>query len=75
LWDIDGNGLSKIENPETARAILRKVNAMNVQTAFLCGIPAAFFALLSQQQSVTLVLWSLFFAALYIGRDRVPKDL
>lgn len=70
MWDIDGNGLSSIENPQTARAILEKVNAMNVQTAFQCGIPVSLFALLSKEQSVILVLWALVFTALYVGRDK-----
>lgn len=69
MWDVDGNGLSKIEDPELASAILNKVNNMNLENLVKVVIPVAAFALLPQSRSMSLVLFSAIFAALYFMRD------
>lgn len=73
LWDVDGNGLSKIDDPSTARAILDKVNNMNLATALKVAFPCIVFALLPQSSSTALVLLALLFAGLYAVKDKVPK--
>lgn len=59
--------MSEIEDPETARAILAKVNAMNLDTVIKVSIPVAAFALLPQFISAplagVLALGSLLYAA------------
>jgi len=69
LWEVDGNGLSKIEDPKLARAFVEKVNAMNADTALKTIVPSFIFASLSQSSSAPLVLWCLGFAILYGMRD------
>ena len=74
MWEVDDNaGLQKIDNPDTARAIISKVNALNLQTAFQTGLPVALFALLPQSVSAPLVGCAVVFGALYLGRDQIAK--
>jgi len=73
LWDVDGNGLKKIEDPNLARAILSKVNAMNLNTAARCAVPAGIFAVLPQSSAAPLVGSTLVLAALYALNGKLPK--
>lgn len=70
---MDGNGLSKIENPSLARAILDKVNNMNLTNLAQCGACAGAFALLPQSASAPLVSLALVFAVLYAARGSIPE--
>jgi len=72
LWDVDGNGLSQIEDPSLASAFVEKVNDMNVETGIKAIIPAMIFAALPQSSSEPLVLCSISFALLYFVRDKIP---
>ena len=70
---MDGNGLSKIEDSNLARAILDKVNAMNLDTAIQCFLASGVFAVLPQSASVALVESALVFGALYALNGKIPK--
>lgn len=47
--------MKKIEDPNLARAILGKVNAMNLDTAVRCAVVAGIFAVLPQSTAAGLV--------------------
>jgi hypothetical protein len=70
---VDGNGLSKIEDSNIARAILEKVNTMNADTAIQCFTTAGLFAILPQSASAPLVAIALAFATLYALNGKIPK--
>jgi len=72
LWDVDGNGLSKINDDAVAQAILQKVNAMNFENAVKVFVPVTTFALLPQSVASTLVFFALVFAILYALQGRIP---
>ena len=75
LWDLDGDvGLTPVDDPNVARAILRKVNAMNVETAVKVVVPVAVFAALPQSSSVPLVAFAILFAVLYVLQDKIPSS-
>jgi hypothetical protein len=74
LWDVDGNGLQKIENQSVAQAILTKVNNFNVKTAVTFGLPVVAFALLPQSTSQPLVLAAILFFALYKLEGKIPQE-
>jgi hypothetical protein len=74
LWDVDGNGLSEIQDSTLARAILDKVNRMNVNTGVRVLLPVAVFAALPQSQAAPLVACTLLCAALYASRDKIPTQ-
>ena len=61
-WEVDGK-LESIADQSLARAILTKVNNMNVETGLTCVAASAVFAILPQSTSIPLVL----IAALYTG--------
>jgi hypothetical protein len=73
LWDVDGNGLAKIEDANVARAILKKVNDMNTETVVKVAVPATLFALLPQSASAPLVAVAATFAALYFSQGKIPE--
>jgi len=73
LWDVDGQGLKKIEDSNVARAILEKVNALNAKTVVQAILIAGSFAILPQSASAPLVVSALIFAALYALNGKVPK--
>jgi hypothetical protein len=55
LWDVDGNGLKKIDDPTVARKLVEKVDAFNVDTAAKCLLASGLFAALPQSVSAPLV--------------------
>lgn len=69
---VDGNGLSKIEDPSLATAILDKVNSMNADTALRCFLAAGLFAILPHSSSVALVGSGVLFAILYAIQGKLP---
>ena len=69
LWDVDGNGLRKIEDPNLAQAILQRVNNMNIDNGIRCIALAGAFALLPQSTSVAMVSFGL----LYAGKCSIRK--
>ena len=71
---MDGNGLSKIEDENVAKAINEKVNAMNTQTGVI-AIPVAIFAALDVSQSRALVLSAVIGAVLYYMKGRIPDEV
>lgn len=73
LWDVDGTGLQPVNDPTVDRAILQKVNAMNIDTAVRVVVPVTAFAALPQSASAPLVAFGLLFAALYAARDKIPE--
>ncbi len=62
LWDVDGAGLKKIEDPSIAQAILDKVNSMNFETATACFVGSAIFGLLPQSTTALLGFFAVTFA-------------
>ena len=56
-----------------ARAILQKVNAMNLDTAVKVAVPTVAFAVLPQSASAPLVVFGLLFAALYAVQGKIPE--
>lgn len=74
LWDVDGNGLTRIEDPNLAQAILQRVNAMNLNTALQVGVPVTLFALVPQSTSAPLAFFLALFSLLYAVRNKVPKE-
>jgi len=73
MWDVDGTGIRKIEDDSLARAIMTKVNDMNVNTGFEAFALASAFAVLPQEVSFKLAACSLLLGGLYLLQGRVPK--
>ena len=63
--------MAKIDDPDTARAILAKVNALNREIAIKCLVPVTIFALLPQTVSSKLVVLALALGALYFGKHKL----
>lgn len=57
--------MKKIEDPNLARAILGKVNAMNLDTATRCAVAAGIFAVLPQSTAAPLVGSALVLAGMF----------
>lgn len=74
LWDVEGKGLTPIENPDLASAILDKVNRMNFDTGVQVFLPVAIFAALPQSSAAPLVAFALLFTTLYAAKDRIPTN-
>jgi hypothetical protein len=74
VWDVDGSGLSKIDDPNTARAILRKVNKMNIENILKVGIPITIFASLPKSSTAPFVFLTVVYAALYFFKDDIPTS-
>jgi len=74
LWDVDGTGLQKIDDPTLARAFLDKVNDYNFRQALQCTLIVGVYAALPQEVTAPLAFWSAVFAMLYDLRGRIPKD-
>jgi len=71
---VDGTGIRDIQNPNLARAILEKVNAMNLQTGRDVILLSAIFASLPQSLTSTLGIWSALFGALYLLNGKIPQE-
>lgn len=69
---MDGNGLQKIDDPDLAASILRRVNDMNVDTLVKVGVLGVAFAALPQSSSAPLALFTAVGATLYAFRDVIP---
>jgi hypothetical protein len=69
---VDGNGLRKIDDPNLAASILRRVNDMNFDTLVKVGLLGSAFAALPQSSSAPLALFAAACAALYAFRDVIP---
>lgn len=74
LWDVDENGLSKIEDPNLFRNFLEKVNAYDIETARFCALVSGAFALLPQSATSPAAAFAVLFAALYFRYGKLPKD-
>jgi hypothetical protein len=72
LWDVDGNGLRKIDDPNLAASILRRVNDMNFDALVKVGLLGSVFAALPRSSSAPLALFAAACAALYAFRDVIP---
>lgn len=71
---MDGTGIRDIQDPNLARAILEKVNAMNLQTGRDVILLSAIFAILPQSLTSTLGIWSALFGALYLLNGKIPQE-
>jgi len=73
LWDVDGNGLSTIEDPKLAQALLKKVNDFNVSTALQVLALVLLFSVPSQHLVSNIVILSSIFTGLYYINGKVPE--
>lgn len=71
---MDGTGIRDIQDPNLARAILEKVNAMNLQTGRDVILLSAIFAILPQSLTSTLGIWSALFGGLYLLNGKIPQE-
>lgn len=74
LWDLDDTGLVPVPDANLAKALLDRVNALNLEIAVKACVPVVFFAVLPQSSAVSLVVFSWLFAALYVARDKIPSN-
>ena len=65
LWDVDGTGMTKIDDPQLARAFVDNINALNVQTGVDALLYSVAFAILPQSVTYPLAFFALIFGALY----------
>lgn len=73
-WDVDDTGIRDIQDPNLARAILEKVNAMNLQTGRDVILLSAIFAILPQSLTSTLGIWSSILGGLYLLNGKIPQE-
>ena len=71
MWDVDGRGMSKIEDADLANALLDKVNAFNGTTAIQSAIAVVIFAAIPKGAAVFFC----FLAGLYFLQGKVPLDI
>mmetsp|Transcript_28828 Transcript_28828/g.34243 ORF Transcript_28828/g.34243 Transcript_28828/m.34243 type:complete len:82 (+) Transcript_28828:135-380(+) len=65
LWDVDGTGMRKIEDPSLARALLEKTNALDIGIGKDVLIVSTIFAVLPQGITSSLAIWTTILSALY----------
>mmetsp|Transcript_25321 Transcript_25321/g.24271 ORF Transcript_25321/g.24271 Transcript_25321/m.24271 type:complete len:81 (+) Transcript_25321:98-340(+) len=65
IWDIDGTGMKKIDDPNLAKAFMDEVNSLNIATARDALLSSAIFAVLPQSVTYPVAAFTLIFAALY----------
>jgi len=70
LWDVDGTGMRKIEDPNLARAFLNRVNDMNISVSRDAFLVSALFAILPQEVVSSISLCAAFVALLYAWGER-----
>jgi hypothetical protein len=66
--------MSAIDDPSIARAILDKVNQMNVETGVKVILPVALFALLPSSTSQLIAFFVFLGTVLYTLRDKLPEE-
>jgi len=71
MWDVDGNGMSKIEDPTVAYALLEKVNSFNSSTAAQGFAAVLVFASIPK---VAAVFVSTLFG-LYLLSGKIPTEV
>jgi len=74
LWDVDGNGLSKIEDPKLASAFLGKVNKFNIQVGIQSLILVLLFSIPPQENISNLMICFVLLATLYNLQGKIPQD-
>jgi len=73
MWDVDGTGMRKIEDPDLARAFLEKINALNTGIGRDILFVSTVFALLPQDFTSSLAFCLTIVTVLYaLGLD--PED-
>lgn len=65
LWDVDGTGMRKIEDPNLARALLEKMNALNTGIGKDVLLVSTVFAVLPQGITSSLAIWTTVLSVLY----------
>jgi predicted RND superfamily exporter protein len=75
LWDVDGQGLTKVEDPILARRLLDRVNAMNIQNGLQATGIAALFAVLPKSMTQSAAIVVALGALLYLLQDKLPKEI
>ena len=71
---MDGNGLAKIEDPNLARALLDKVNTLNINTALQTLIATTIFAALPKDVTAPLAFFALLFVTLYFSEGKLSDE-
>lgn len=73
MWDVDGTGMRKIEDPDLAKAFLEKINTLNTGVGRDILFASTVFALLPHDFTSSLALCITIITVLYaIGLD--PED-
>lgn len=67
--------MSEIDDPDVARAILTRVNDLNVQTILVTLAASVAFASLPEATTTTASYAAILFTVLYFLRDRIPEDV
>jgi hypothetical protein len=75
LWDVDGQGLTKVEDPILARRLLDRVNAMNIQNGLQATAIATLFAALPKSMTQSAAIVVALGALLYLLQDKLPKEI
>lgn len=71
-WEANGT-LEKIEDRNLARAILDKVNNMNIETGLQCTAIAAAYAALPQSMTASAAFFAVLYGALYFVQGKIPN--
>lgn len=74
LWDVDGNGLSKIEDPDLANAFVDKVNDYMFKSGGQVFLATSVFAFLPQSVVARATFCVLTIAALYFAQGKIPPQ-
>jgi len=74
LWDINGV-IEPVDDPDLARAVLNKVNDMNLSVVRDCFLVSLLWTILPSSTSEHVSIVALSFATLYFLKDRIPKDV
>jgi len=75
MWDVDGNGMSVIEDASLASALNEKVNNFNNETAVKTLALSAILALIPVDVASKLSLFGIVGAALYAARGKIPTEV
>lgn len=71
---MDGRGLSDIDDPVVARALMEKVSDFNGQVGLSSLAIVAFFALLPQATASTIAILTLIFGGIYFLEGKIPVE-
>jgi hypothetical protein len=74
LWDVDGNGMSKIDDPNLARAFVKKVNDFNISSTAQAVALMGVFAALPRSFTGPFAFFAILFTGLYFLEGKLQFD-